>query len=157
MEVTASAKYLRISPRKLRLLTRGLRGLSPDKALMKLKFQPQRGSEFLAKVLKQAVANAKNNFKVNEELTIKSLEVSEGPAFKRLDKSHGARFDRGIIKKRTAHVFLTLETAKKKMAESVEAIKPIEMKKETKEESKVRKTAPAKKRVVRKTVKKEAK
>lgn len=166
MEITASAKYLRISPRKLRLLTRGLGGLSPEKALARLKFQPQRGSEFLAKVLKQAVANAKNNFQINEGLTIKSLEIGEGPAFKRMDKSHGARFDRGIIKKRTAHVFLTLEAAGG-LTKPVKMVKPVEEKaeKEEKEEKEkkvaekkveVKKAVSPQKRTVKKTVKKEA-
>lgn len=114
MEVKASARYLRISPRKLRLLTRDLTGLSPAKALVKLEQYPQRGREFLQKVIKQAKANAINNFKLGEEnLRIKKIEVGDGPAYKRMDKSHGARFDRGIIKKRTAHLFLTLEAIQK--------------------------------------------
>lgn len=133
MEIQASAKYLRTSPRKLRLLTRGLRGMTPQKALINLKFQPQRGSEFLVKVLKQAVANAKNNFQITEGLVIKSLEVGEGPSYPRMDKSHGARFNRGIIKKKTAHVFLTLETVgKKEQIKPVSPIGPIEPKKEKK-------------------------
>ena len=109
MEIKASATYLRISPSKLRLLTKGLRGLSPEKALQKIQFYPQKGKDFLVKVIKQALANAKNNFKKEEGLIIKKIEVGEGPRLKRMDKSHGARFDRGIIHKKTAHLFLTLE------------------------------------------------
>lgn len=110
MEVKASAKYLRISPRKLGLLCSGLRGLTAQKALEKLGFYPQRGSELLVKVIKQAVANAVTNFKLQKEsLKIKRIEVGEGPSSKRMDKSHGARFDRGIIKRRSAHLFLVLE------------------------------------------------
>ncbi|MGB9637349.1 MAG: 50S ribosomal protein L22 [Microgenomates group bacterium] len=111
MEIKASAKYLRISPRKLRLLAKEFVGMTPQQALTKMEFYPQKGREFLRKVVKQAVANAKTNFQQDvNSLRIKSLEVGEGPSFKRIDKSHGARFDRGIIKKRTAHLFLTLES-----------------------------------------------
>ena len=115
MEIKASAKYLRVSPRKLRLLTKGLAGLAAKKALERLEFYPQGGTEFLKKVIKQAIANATNNFKQAEDnLKIKKIEVGEGPSSKRMDKSHGARFDRGVIKKRTAHLFLTLEAKEEK-------------------------------------------
>lgn len=111
MEIKASAKYLRISPRKLRLLARGLRGLPPQKALEKLEFYPQRGRELLIKLIKQAVANATANFRQEEsDLKIKGVQIGEGPVSKRMDKSHGARFDRGMIRKKTAHLYLTLET-----------------------------------------------
>lgn len=132
MEIKASAKYLRISPRKLRLLTKGLSGLAAKKALETLAFYPQEGTEFLVKTVKQAIANATTNFKQQEDsLKIKKIEVGEGPSFKRMDKSHGARFDRGTIKKRTAHIFLTLES------------KETEVKKENKKETKdvIRKSA----------------
>lgn len=109
MEVKASATYLRIGPRKLRMLTDGLRGLSPDSALKSLNFNSQHGKVYLEKVIKQAVANAVNNFKLaKENLKIEKIEVGEGPRMKRMDKSHGARFDRGVIQKRTAHLSITL-------------------------------------------------
>ena len=116
MEIKASATYLRISPRKLRLIADGLRGLSPALALEKLNFQNQHGKVYLEKVLKQAVANAVNNFKLGKEnLTIEKLEVGEGPRMKRMDKSHGARFDRGVIQKRTAHLSITLKDEMKEV------------------------------------------
>jgi large subunit ribosomal protein L22 len=125
-EVKASAKYLRISPRKLRPLTHGLFGLSPQQALSVLGRYPQKGSEFLKKLILQARANAINNFKLAEEnLRIRKIEVGNGPAFKRMDKSHGARFDRGIIKKRTAHLFLTLEAAERAENEKTRVVKPV--------------------------------
>lgn len=110
MEIKASAKYLRISPRKVRELTRDWKGVPAEVILTRLEAYPQKGSEYLQKLVKQAIANAKNNFKLDEILRVKRIEVSEGPGFKRMDRSHGARFDRGVIKKRTSHLFLTLET-----------------------------------------------
>lgn len=120
MEIKASAKYIRVSPRKLRLLTAGLRGLTVEKALSKLSFYPQNGRDFVAKVLKQGRANAKNNFKLDEKsITVKSIEVGVGPTFKRIDKSHGSRFDRGVIKKKTAHLFVTLNSTEPSFAPSI--------------------------------------
>jgi len=111
MEIKASAKYLRISPRKLRLLASGLVGLSTLKALENLKLSPYRGREFLKKLIEQAIANAENNLKLDKEtMIIRKIEIGEGPSFRKIDKSHGARFDRGIIKKKTSHIFLTLES-----------------------------------------------
>ncbi|MGI5826742.1 MAG: large ribosomal subunit protein uL22 [Patescibacteria group bacterium] len=171
MEIQASAKYLRISPRKLRLLTRGLKGMTPTAALVKLQAYPQKGGLFLQKLVKQAMANAVNNFKLAQsDLTIKNIQVGEGPAFKRMDRSHGARFDRGIIKKRTAHAYITLETKGKvsevstvskeeKQIKPSKPISPVEEKSEVKEEKKtVKKVAAAKKPAARtRTTKKENK
>lgn len=110
MEVKASVSYIRESPRKLRLMTTGLAKQSPQSALQKLQFQPQKGKEIIVKLIKQAVANAVNNFKLAPGgLVIEKIEVNEGPRIKRMDKSHSARFDRGIIKKRSSRIFLTLK------------------------------------------------
>lgn len=109
MEIKASISQIRISPRKLRLLTRDLRNLKPQKALEKLQFFPQKGKIFLQKLIKQGVANAVNNFKLSaDNLVIKEIQVSEGPSIKRMDKSHGARFDRGLLKKRSSRLLLVL-------------------------------------------------
>lgn len=111
MEVRAKATYLGISPQKMRLVAGGLRGLSVRDALEKLNFYPQKGSLFLKKLIKQAVANAISNFKLSEALlTIAKIEIGEGPRLKRQDTSHGARFDRGIIQKRMSHAFIVLES-----------------------------------------------
>lgn len=120
MEVKASVSYIRESPRKLRLMTAGLRKLRPQFALQKLQFQPQKGREVVVKLIKQAMANATNNFKlVSDGLVIEKIEVNEGPRIKRMDKSHGARFDRGIIKKRSARILLTLTERPKEETEII--------------------------------------
>lgn len=111
-EVTAQAKYLPVSPRKLRLYTRGLSGQSPQAAIRRLQFSFGHHKAIVIKLLKQAVANATHNHHLLENnLTIKSIEVGDGPRLKRMDKSHGARFDRGLIEKRQSHIKLKL-TAK---------------------------------------------
>ncbi len=109
----------------------GLKGMPAEKALMRLQAFPQKGSEFLRKTIQQAIANAKNNLKLNQEdLVVKAIEVGEGPVFKRMDRSHGARFDRGIIRKKTSHIFLTLEAKEEKSAVVKKATKKKVEKKE---------------------------
>ena len=121
MEIKANVSCIRMSAQKLRLLTDGLRNLSPKAAMQKLQFHPQKGKIFFEKLIKQAVANAVNNFKLSEEnLFIKRLEVNDGPGLKRMDKSHGARFDRGMIKKRSSKLLLVLD---EREAKKVEVIK----------------------------------
>ena len=108
MEIKASVSYERISPRKLRLLTYGLRGIEPQKALERLQTFPRRGKEVLTKLLKQGVANAVNNFNLKKDnLLIKKLEIGEGPVLKR-----GRPVSKGAwhqILKRTSHINLILE------------------------------------------------
>lgn len=126
MEIKASATYLRISPRKLRLLTSGIRGMAPKKVLEKIEGYPQKGKEYLQKVIKQAVANAVNNFKLSEDsLVVEKVEVNEGPRFKRQDFSHGARFDRGIIAKKTSHLSVVLSSKEEMTLTEASKVKPV--------------------------------
>ncbi len=113
MEVKANISFVRMSAQKLRLLTRGLKNQTPQAAIQKLQFYPQKGKIFLEKLIKQGIANAVNNFKLAEgNLFIKQIEVNDGPGLKRMDKSHGARFDRGLIKKRSSKLLLVLDEKK---------------------------------------------
>jgi large subunit ribosomal protein L22 len=108
--IVARAKYVRTSPRKLRLVADAVRGLRPDKAVDYLKVITKRAAAPLLKVFQQGIANAKNNFQVSPgDLTIESLMIEEGPRGpKRMDKSHGARFDRGLKRRKLAHIYLKL-------------------------------------------------
>jgi len=152
MEVKASSTYLKIGPRKLRLLTVGLVGLSTKAALVKVEGYSQKGKEYLEKVLKQAVANAVNNFKLDEDLLIvKEILTNEGPRLKRQDASHGARFDRGVIAKRMSHLSVVVGTRELPMATKVSEDNKKETKttiavksKNAKEEKSIKKTKGAK-------------
>ena len=129
MEIKANISFIRISARKMRLLTVGLRNLSPKAAMQKLQFHPQKGKIFLEKLIKQGVANGVNNFKLSEEnLFIKRLEVNDGPGLKRMDKSHGARFDRGTIKKRSSRLILVLDEREAKKIEETKKTEVIKKK-----------------------------
>jgi len=107
------AKYshsnLKISPRKLRLLVNDVKKLNPNEALIRLKFTNTNGARLLVKSLQIAISNAKNNYKLNPEtLKFADVRVDEGQKIKRMDKSHGSRFARGVIMKRHSRLILVL-------------------------------------------------
>lgn len=103
MEARAVAKYIRIAPRKVRVVMDLIRGKSVAEAFAILKFTPKAGAEVIEKVLKSAVANAENNFDMNiDKLYVSSAYVDQGPTLKRIHpRSRGQAFS---IFKRTSHV-----------------------------------------------------
>lgn len=116
MIIKASGKYLRGSPRKARLVADEIKGLSVEGAIAKLKLIDKRSATAILKIVQQGLANAKNNLKIAnaEKIRISQVFVDEGPRMKRQDKSHGARFDSGIIRKRFYHFKIILETKEEK-------------------------------------------
>lgn len=104
----ATQKYLRTSPRKLRLVADSVRGLPADKALAYLKFLGKRAALPVAKVLNSAVAAAKQERNLPaKELIVKIIDVGEGPTYKRWRAvSRGAAHS---IMKRTSHIKIELE------------------------------------------------
>ena len=103
MEAKAVAKYIRIAPRKVRVVMNLIRGKSVAEAFAILKFTPKAGADVITKVLKSAVANAENNFDMNvDQLYVSSAYVDQGPTLKRIHpRSRGQAFS---ILKRTSHV-----------------------------------------------------
>ena len=103
MEAKAVAKYIRIAPRKVRVVMNLIRGKSIAEAFAILKFTPKAGADVIEKVLKSAVANAENNFDMNvDKLYVSSAYVDQGPTLKRIHpRSRGQAFS---ILKRTSHV-----------------------------------------------------
>ncbi len=80
----AKLKLLRISPRKVRLVAKLIKEKQASEALAQLDFVVKRAAIPLSKLLKSAIANAKNNFNIQEEkLYIDKIIVNEGPKFKR--------------------------------------------------------------------------
>ena len=103
MEAKAVAKYVRIAPRKVRVVMNLIRGKNVADAFAILKFTPKVGADVIEKVLKSAVANAENNFDMNvDKLYVSSAYVDQGPTLKRIHpRSRGQAFS---ILKRTSHV-----------------------------------------------------
>jgi large subunit ribosomal protein L22 len=111
MEVKASARYIRISPRKVRLVVGLLRGLKIQPALDQLQFVGKLAATPVRKVLDSAVANAVHNFDLTEDnLYIKEIRVDGGPVLKRwLPRAHGRATP---LLKRMSHINITLAEVK---------------------------------------------
>ncbi|MCL4397820.1 50S ribosomal protein L22 [Patescibacteria group bacterium] len=104
MEFTATAKNIRVAPRKARLVASVVKGMPATMAMNKLQFLAKSASTPIAKVIKSAVANAKGK----ENLMVKNILVDEGIKMKRRDTSHGARFGGGVINKKASHIKVVL-------------------------------------------------
>ena len=84
MEVKATEKYIRTSPRKLRLMADLVRGKKVDQALIILKFLPTPSAKDLAKAIQSAAANAENNFEMTpSDLKIAKIFIDGGRTMKR--------------------------------------------------------------------------
>ena len=84
MQVSATAKYLRGSTRKARLVVQVIRGRSVEEAAALLRFMPQHAAKDVAGVLKSATANAENNLNLSaDELFVVDARADEGPTIKR--------------------------------------------------------------------------
>ena len=107
--VRAVAKYVRITPRKLRLVADLIRGKSAQEAWSILEFTPKRAAGPLKKVLESAIANAKhNNNMVAETLAVSTVLIDEGPVMKRFTPR--ARGRASGIKKRTSHITVVVSS-----------------------------------------------
>jgi large subunit ribosomal protein L22 len=103
MEVKATAKYMRISPQKVRKLVDAVKGKPAESGLNTLKFMPQKAAGMVEKILKSAVANASQNTELDvDALVIKNIIVNEGPSLKRFRARARGRGSR--ILKRTSHI-----------------------------------------------------
>jgi len=108
MEITARARYLRISPRKLQLVAQLLPGKKVGEALSLLQFLPQRGAGLVRKVMVAAVANAEQRSQVDvDTLVVKGVQVDGGPSLKRFQARAMGRVNR--ILKRSSHITVVLK------------------------------------------------
>jgi len=107
MEVRSIYKYARISPFKVREVTREIQGLPVSAALDLLAFTPRKAAFLINKTLKSAIANAENNANLKPDaLVVKEAIVGEGPTFKRIMAR--ARGSASRILKRTSHIRIVL-------------------------------------------------
>ena len=107
MEVKAVAKYVRMSPIKLKPVVDMVRGKDLNEALTILKFTPGKGSEPAEKVVKSAAANAENNFDLNpDDLYVADCYANQGPTMKRWRA--GAQGRAFKILKRSSHIGVVL-------------------------------------------------
>ena len=108
MEVKATAKTVRIAPRKVRLVLDLIRGKDVQQALAILKFTPNHAAEAVAKVVKSAMANASHNHSMDEnKLYIKACYANEGITMKRyMPRAKGSAAQ---ILKRTSHITVVVD------------------------------------------------
>jgi large subunit ribosomal protein L22 len=103
-------KNIKISPRKLRLLANSIKKMSPLEAAVKLSLTNTKAARILTTALKTVVSVAKNNYNLlPESLKFESIQVDEGQKIKRMDKSHGSHFARGIIMKRHSRLIIIVK------------------------------------------------
>lgn len=103
MQVTATAKFVPLSPRKARLILQGIAGLEVEQALVILRFTPKPGARIVTKVLESAVANAENNFDLTRDsLRVTQCYAGDARTLKRFKPRARGRV--GQILRRTSHI-----------------------------------------------------
>ena len=161
MQVSSTYRYAKISPFKVREVTRAIQGLPVSAALDLVAFSPKKAAGFISKTLKSAVANAENNANLRVDgLVVKEATVGEGPTMKRMMPR--ARGSGSRILKRSSHIRIILtdeieiKTRDKKKGQKKKSKKTGETKKggpkhgvksETKAETNIEKSETATKEV----------
>jgi large subunit ribosomal protein L22 len=108
MEAKAVAKYIRMSPQKVRLVVDQVRGKKVEEAKQILRFTRKYAADPVSKVLLSALANAKQNPNIDENiLFLKEIYVDQGPSLKRWRARAQGRA--ASIKKRTSHITVVLD------------------------------------------------
>ena len=110
-EARAVAKYIRIAPRKVKVVVDLIKGKGLDEAIAILRLTPKRASRVVEKVILSAAANAQHNLDMNRgDLVVAEAFVGEGPTMKRWHpRQRGRAFP---ILKRTSHVTVVLREGK---------------------------------------------
>ena len=107
MEVKAVAKYMRISPQKVRMLADAVKGKPVEAALDTLKFMPQKAAGVVEKIMRSAVANADQQPDIDvDALVVRNVVADSGPMLKRIRPRARGRATR--ILKRTSHITVIL-------------------------------------------------
>ena len=140
MEVRSTYKYARISPFKVREVTREIQGLPVSAALDVLAFTPKKAAFLINKTLKSAIANAENNVNLKADgLVVKEAIVGEGPTLKRMTAR--ARGSGSRILKRTSHIRIVLSDEIQIETRETRKAKREQEKKEAQKETKTAETS----------------
>ncbi len=108
MEVRATAKGIRVSPKKIRRIVDLIRGREADEALAILKYTPTPAAEKVSRVVKSAIANAENNYQmIPSELRITKAYIDEGIRMKRMRFAGRGRIS--PLLKRSSHITIVVE------------------------------------------------
>lgn len=104
----ATQKYLIMSPRKIRLVAALIKKMKPTEAIEKLPFVQKRAAEPVMKVVKNALASARNAGVADTDLIFKEIQIGEGPRLKRGQAASRGRWH--AFKHRMAHIRVVLTT-----------------------------------------------
>ncbi|MFH1913449.1 MAG: 50S ribosomal protein L22 [Pseudomonadota bacterium] len=108
MEAKAVAKYIRVSPRKTRIVAENIKGKGVEDALNILRFTPKKAAKILSKVLYSAISNAEQMPGVDvDSLIVDTVMVNEGPTWKRIQPRAMGRAYR--VRKRTSHITIVVK------------------------------------------------
>lgn len=108
MEAKAVAKFIRVSPRKTRLVAENIKGKGVEDALNILRFTPKKPAKILSKVLYSAISNAEQMPGVDvDSLIVDTVMINEGPTWKRIQPRAMGRAYR--IRKRTSHITIVVK------------------------------------------------
>ena len=109
MQATAKATYIRIAPRKVKIVLDHIRNQDAEKAMAILKYTPKAACEVVEKLLASAIANAENKDMDVSRLYVAECYVNQGPTLKRIrPRAQGRAFR---INKKTSHITLVLKEA----------------------------------------------
>ncbi len=118
MEIRAVGKFMRVQPRKVRIIADQVRGRNAVHAAALLQYHTSKGARLLRKILISAMANAEENHGISREtLNIQTIMVDEGPRLKRMQARAMGRGNR--IVKKTSHITVVVEDV-----EQPKAVKP---------------------------------
>jgi len=109
MIITARASHLPHPPRKVQLVAASLSGKKATAILAKLEFVPKQAAKAVAQVLRQAIANAQNNYKLDpEKLIVDSVFTTKGKAYKKI--RFAGRGRRRFYERTTSHLTINLKS-----------------------------------------------
>ncbi len=104
----STQKFIRMSPKKIRVVVAAIKDMSPEKAVEVLPYVGKRAAEPLQKTIKSAIANAQMQGAKQEDLIFKEIQIGEGPRLKRGMAASRGRYHK--ILKRMSHIRVVLTT-----------------------------------------------
>jgi len=137
MKITVKAKYIRMSPRKVRLVANAIRGMKVKDALDQLKFINKKAVSPIAKLINSAIANAEHNYELDKDnLLLSEIRIDDGPTLHRwMPRAHGRATP---IRKRSSNISLVLSEIKdsgKVESKKQEIKSPLKLDKQPKKEA----------------------
>lgn len=112
MEYISTQKFIRMSPKKIRVVVAAIKKMNPEKAVEVLPYVGKRAAEPLQKTIKSAIANAMQAGAKSSELEFKEIQIGEGPRLKRGMAASKGRYH--PILKRMSHIRVVLQTKQAK-------------------------------------------